>query len=72
MAEDTIFEEEIEEPLEEDDENILLWATLGLSFGIEVFTTRIEREITVLRNAGISERAIVDILRNDLATHGRI
>ena len=53
MAEDTIFEEEIEEPLEEDDENILLWATLGLSFGIEVFTTRIEREITVLRNAGI-------------------
>ena len=72
MAEDTIFEEEIEEPLEEDDENILLWATLGLSFGIEVFTTRIEREIAVLRNAGISERAIVAILRNDLATHGRI
>ncbi len=72
MAEDTIFEEEIEQKLEEDDENILLWATLGVSFGIDVFVTRIEREIAVLRNAGVSQSAILDILGNDLATNGRV
>ena len=60
------------ENLKEEDENILLWATLGISFGIDVFVTRIEREIALLRNAGVSEREIVNILRNDLATNGRI
>ena len=67
-----IFDEEITQNLEEDDENILLWATLGISFGIEVFATRIEREIALLRNAGIAQNEIVNILRNDLATGGRI
>ena len=64
--------EEITENLEEEDENILLWATLGISFGIDVFITKLEREIALLRNAGISEAAIVDILGNDLAANGRI
>jgi hypothetical protein len=67
-----IFDEEITQNLEEDDENILLWATLGISFGIEVFIARIEREIALLRNAGVAEGQIVNILRNDLATGGRI
>ena len=58
--------------LKEEDENILLWATLGISFGIDIFVTRIEREVALLRNAGISEAAIVNILGNDLATGGRI
>ena len=58
--------------LKEEDENILLWATLGISFGIDVFITRIEREIALLRNAGVSEAAILYILGNDLATGGRI
>ena len=58
--------------LKEEDENILLWATLGISFGIDIFITRIEREIALLRNAGVSEAAIVNILGNDLATGGRI
>ena len=40
--------------LKEEDENILLWATLGISFGIDIFVTRIEREVALLRNAGIS------------------
>ena len=71
MANDEITEE-ITQNLEEEDENILLWATLGISYGIDVFVTRIEREIALLRNAGISEAAIVDILRNDLTTGGRI
>ena len=60
------------ENLKEEDENILLWATLGVSFGIDIFITRLEREIALLRNAGVTEAAIVDILGNDLATNGRI
>ena len=64
--------EEITKSLKEEDENILLWATLGISFGIDVFITKLEREITLHRNAGISNATIVDILRNDLATGGRI
>ena len=64
--------EEITENIEEEDENILLWATLGISFGIDIFLTRIEREVALLRNAGITEAAILDILGSDLATGGRI
>ena len=64
--------EEITQNLEEEDENILLWATLGVSFGIDIFLTKLEREIALLRNAGIAETAIIDILGNDLATNGRI
>ena len=65
-------EEQITQNLEEEDENILLWATLGISFGIDVFLTKIEREVALLRNAGVSKAAILDILGNDLATNGRI
>ena len=65
-------EEQNQGNLKEEDENILLWATLGISYGIDIFITRIEREITLLRNAGISEATILDILGNDLATNGRI
>ena len=71
MADEELTEE-ITQNLEEEDENILLWATLGISFGIDVFITRIEREIALLRNAGITDAAILDILGNDLATNGRI
>ena len=71
MANDEITEEATQN-LKEDDEEILLWATLGISFGIEVFITRLEREITLLRNAGVSEGAILNILGADLATNGRI
>ena len=72
MAEETLLEEKNQENLEEEDENILLWATLGISFGIDIFLTRLEREIALFRNAGISESAILNILGNDLATNGRI
>ena len=65
-------EEQNQENLKEEDENILLWATLGISFGIDIFLTRLEREIAILRKAGITESAIVNILGNDLATNGRI
>ena len=64
--------EQITKGLGQEDENILLWATLGISFGIDIIVTRIEREIALLRNAGISEATIVNILGNDLATGGRI
>ena len=65
-------EEQNTENLKEEDENILLWATLGISFGIDVFITKLEREVALLRNAGVTEAAIVNILGNDLATNGRI
>ena len=71
MANDELTEE-ITENLKEEDENILLWATLGISFGIDVFITKLEREISLLRNAGISDAAILNILGNDLARNGRI
>ena len=65
-------EEKNQETIEEEDENILLWATLGISFGIDIFVTRIERELALLRNAGVTESVILDILGNDLARNGRI
>ena len=65
-------EEQITQELGEDDENILLWATLGVGYGIDVFVTKIEREIAILRNAGLSESAIRTVLGNDLANNGRI
>ena len=49
-----------------------MWATLGISFAIDIFVTKIEREIALLRNAGITEAEILNILGNDLATNGRI
>ena len=64
--------EEITQNLEEEDENILLWASLGISYGIDIFITRLEREIALLRNAGITDDAILNILGNDLAANGRI
>ena len=71
MADEELTEE-ITQTLEEEDENILLWAALGISFGIDIFLTRLEREVAILRNAGVSEREILNILGNDLATNGRI
>ena len=65
-------EEQNTQDIKEEDENILLWATLGISFGIDIFLTRLEREIAILRNAGITETAIVNILGNDFANNGRI
>ena len=50
MANDE-FTEEITENLKDEDENILLWATLGISFGIDIFIARIVRESALLRNA---------------------
>ena len=64
--------EEITENLEEEDENILLWATLGIGYGIDIFIKRLEREIALLRNAGVTDAAILNILGDDLATNGRI
>ena len=65
-------EEQNTQTLEEEDEDILLWATLGISFAIDIFATEIEREIALLRNAGIRNDEILRILGNDLSTNGRI
>ena len=57
---------------EEQENNTLLWAALGLSFGIDIFVSRLSREIEVLRGAGLTEAAILGTLAGDLSSHGRI
>ena len=73
MAEDITLEEFIDEQeIEEQDEQTLLWVALGISFGIDVLASRIEREINILRGAGLSDAGIVTILSDDLRYGGRI
>tara|TARA_R100001594_G_scaffold46003_2_gene78957 strand:- start:1210 stop:1749 length:540 start_codon:yes stop_codon:yes gene_type:complete len=60
------------EEIEQQDEDTLLWVALGLAFGIDIFNTRIEREIAILRGSGVSDREIIRILDTDLRTGGRI
>ena len=60
------------EEIEQQDEDTLLWVALGLAYGIDVLATRIEREIAILRGAGIGDREIIRILDTDLRTGGRI
>ena len=66
------IEEVYNEEGEEQENNTLLWAALGLSFGIDIFVSRINREIEVLRGAGLADAAILNTLAGDLNTHGRI
>ena len=66
------IEEVYNEEGEEQENNTLLWAALGLSFGIDIFVSRIGREIEVLRGAGLADAAILSTLAGDLNTHGRI
>ena len=74
MAEETIDEiiEENQNKLEEEDENTLLWATLGVGFAIDVFVSRIEQQINVFRQSGMSDTGIIASLSGDLQTNGRI
>ena len=64
--------EQIQESLNQEDENTLLWATLGVGFAIDVFVSRIEQQINIFRQAGLSDEAIINSLRADLRTNGRI
>ena len=66
------LEEIYNEEGEEQENNALLWSALGLSFGIDVFVSRIDREIELLGGAGMSDLAIIGALAGDLATNGRI
>ena len=72
MAEELLNEETNTQALKESDEEIILWVTLGISYAIDVFATEIEREIAILRNAGIGNQGIADTIRNDLLTNGRV
>ena len=66
------IEEVFNEEGEEQENNTLLWAALGLSFGIDIFVSRINREIEILRGAGLGDDAILTTFSRDLSTHGRI
>jgi len=74
MAEETIDEviEENQRNLNEEDENTLLWATLGVGFAIDVFVSRVEQQINIFRQAGLSDESIINSLETDLRTNGRI
>ena len=74
MAEESINEiiEENQKDLEREDEETLLWATLGVGFAIDVFVSRVEQQINVFRQAGLSDSAIIESLRSDLQSNGRI
>jgi hypothetical protein len=74
MAEETIDEiiEENQGNLEEEDENTILWATLGIGFAIDVFVSRIEQQINIFRQAGMSDAGIIESLGGDLNNRGRI
>ena len=74
MAEESINEiiEENQKDLEREDEETLLWATLGVGFAIDVFVSRVEQQINVFRQAGLSDSAIIESLRADLQSNGRI
>ena len=74
MPKETIDEiiEENQRNLEEEDENTLLWATLGVGFAIDVFVSRIEQQINVFRQAGLSDQSVIRSLTTDLESNGRI
>ena len=74
MAEENVNEniEETQENLNEEDENTLLWATLGVGFAIDVIVSRVEQQINIFRQAGMSDVGIIESLGTDLDTRGRI
>ena len=74
MAEEDLNEilEENKENIEEEDENTLLWATLGVGFGIDIFVSRVEQQINILRQAGLGDTGIIESLRTDVLNNGRI
>ena len=74
MAEEGLNEllEKNEGSLEEEDTNTLLWATLGVGFGIDIFVSRVEQQINILRQGGLGDSGIIESLRTDLLSNGRI
>jgi len=64
--------EENKEGFEEEDNNTLLWATLGVGFGIDIFVSRVEQQINILRQAGLGDTGIIESLRTDVLNNGRI
>ena len=79
MPEEILSNEEIDEILSqyegettEEDEELLLWIALAIGFDATIFTTRLEREIAILRAGGTGDREIASILQRDFDANGRI
>jgi len=62
----------IDEEIEEEDRSLLAYLALAIGFDIALFANRINKQIAILRETGISDAAISGFLANDLATNGRI
>ncbi len=74
MAEENLNEilEENQGNIEEEDNQTLLWATLGVGFAIDVFVSRVEQQTNILRQAGLGDSAVIESLKTDLSGNGRI
>ena len=62
----------IDEEIEEEDRSLLAYLALFIGFDIALFANRINKQIAILRESGISDAAISGLLADDLATNGRI
>ena len=72
MAEENLNEilEENQGNIEEEDNQTLLWATLGVGFAIDVFVSRVEQQTNILRQAGLGDSAVIESLKTDLSGNG--
>ena len=58
--------------LDEKDRRLLIEIALGLSYDIRIFSERLGQEIDRLTRSGLDEQSIIGVLKQDLATNGRI
>ena len=62
----------IDETIEEEDKALLGYIALAIGYDIAVFSNRVNKQVALFREAGISNSEISRLLANDLATNGRI
>lgn len=58
--------------IEEEDEEVILLLALLLSYDLRIFALRIEGLVTGLRQQGVRDERILEILTTDLRGNGRI
>ncbi len=66
------IESNLKDEVKDEDESIAIWVALGLAYSVDIITTKLQREIAILRGAGIGDSNILRILNGDLGRGGRI
>tara|TARA_Y100000310_G_scaffold302583_1_gene340040 strand:+ start:282 stop:794 length:513 start_codon:yes stop_codon:yes gene_type:complete len=75
MPELTFTEEELtrlEEETDSNTEELIALFLLLISYDVEIFISRINQTVTTLKNSGLTDQAIHEVLQRDLDTSGRI